>query len=76
MEEFYEQYNVSKQMALHAIQQKQNVVLLGKGSNGKTYLTNELIRDGYLDINEYRMISIEYECKDLEKKNVGWNLVI
>jgi hypothetical protein len=50
MEEFYEQYNVSKQMALHAIEQKQNVVLLGKGSNVKTYLTNELIRDGYLDI--------------------------
>ena len=61
IETFYEQYTRSKEMALEAIARKQNVVLYGKGSNGKTYLTNELTLEKHLDMNAYRVIPIEYE---------------
>ena len=61
IETFYEQYTRSKEMALEAIARKQNVVLYGKGSNGKTYLTNELTLEKHLDMTAYRVIPIEYE---------------
>ena len=41
--EFVVQYNNAKDIVSSALEAKKNVVLLGtNGSNGKTYLTNEL----------------------------------
>lgn len=60
-ETFYNQYQVSKQYALDAIAHNYNVVLFGKGSNGKTHLTNELIQEGHLDTTKYRVMTLKYE---------------
>jgi hypothetical protein len=51
--DFYYQYKESKQIAIDAIRNKLHVVLLGGGATGKTYLTNELIQEGHLNLNMY-----------------------
>lgn len=50
---FYYQYNESKQIAIDAIRHKLHVVLLGGPAAGKTYLTDELRREGYLNSEMY-----------------------
>lgn len=67
-EPFYNQYQRSKQYALEAIAHNYNVVLFGKGGNGKTRLTNELIQEGHLDITQYRIMSLEYESNYSNKQ--------
>ena len=69
MESFYNQYSISKTEAIKAIANGYNVVLFGEGCNGKTYLTNELIKESILDMNLYRMISREHEAEEDSKKN-------
>lgn len=49
--EFMSQYNNAKEIVSAAFKDKKNVVLLGvKGSNGKTYLTNELNSPNYTSL--------------------------
>ena len=45
---FEEQYNKAKIQALEAIDKDINVVLLGGGCNGKSYLTHYLLEKGLL----------------------------
>jgi len=45
---FEEQYNKAKIQALEAIDKEINVVLLGGGCNGKSYLTRYLFEEGLL----------------------------
>lgn len=39
---FYEQYDFAKETLLEAIKKENNMILVGNGANGKSYLMNEM----------------------------------
>jgi len=62
---FDEQYNKAKIQALEAIDKEINVVLLGGGCNGKSYLTRYLLEQGLL---ENYLTCLEYPIDNCNKR--------
>jgi len=62
-------YNTAKEQLLEAIyNQKEIIMLIGSGGNGKSYLTNEL--NDFLNINNYSVYHDRFSmCNDAESFN-------
>ena len=66
--DFLGQYEWAKEKFSQAIQNNKNIVLYGKGGNGKSHLTQEHEFYNFFEDYKYVLKEVDYESKILEVK--------